>query len=38
MKKTIVVFGSSTGTCETIAQTISSRLGAEVVNIADLTA
>lgn len=38
MKKTIVVFGSSTGTCETIAQAISSRLGAEVVNIADLTA
>ena len=38
MKKTIVVFGSSTGTCETIAQTISSRLGAEVVNMADLTA
>lgn len=38
MKKTIVVFGSSTGTCETIAQTIGSKLGAEVVNIADLTA
>ena len=37
MKKTLVVFGSSTGTCENIAQTIGSKLGADVKNVADLT-
>jgi len=38
MKKTIVVYGSSTGTCESIAQTIGQKLDAEVINVADLTA
>ena len=38
MNKTIVVFGSSTGTCESIAEKIASRLGAEVMNVQDLTA
>ena len=38
MKKTIVVFGSSTGTCENIAGTIAAKLGVEAVNVADLTA
>ncbi|MDD6517489.1 MAG: flavodoxin FldA [Prevotella sp.] len=37
MAKTIVVYGSSTGTCETIAQTIGEKLGAEVINVSDLT-
>ncbi|MBQ7422043.1 MAG: flavodoxin FldA [Prevotella sp.] len=37
MKKTVVVYGSSTGTCEAIANTIGSKLGAEVINVADLT-
>ena len=38
MSKTIVIFGSSTGTCEAIAEKIGSRLGAEVLNVQDLTA
>lgn len=38
MKKTIVVYGSSTGTCESIANTIGSKLGAEVINVSDLSA
>ena len=38
MSKTIVVFGSSTGTCESIAQTIGEKLGADVINVTDLTA
>lgn len=38
MSKTIVVYGSSTGTCESIAQTIASKLGAEVIAVSDLTA
>ena len=37
MAKTIGVYGSSTGTCETIAQTIGEKLGAEVINVSDLT-
>lgn len=37
MSKTIVVYGSSTGTCEAIAQTIGEKLGAEVINVTDLT-
>lgn len=37
MSKTLVVYGSSTGTCEGIANTIGEKLGAEVVNISDLT-
>jgi flavodoxin I len=36
MSKTVVIFGSSTGTCEGIAEKIGARLGAEVVNVQDL--
>ena len=38
MNKTIVVYGSSTGTCEAIAEKIASKLGVEVMNVQDLTA
>ena len=38
MKKTIVVFGSSTGTCEEIANTIASKLGVEAINVTDFSA
>ncbi|MCR4583982.1 MAG: flavodoxin FldA [Prevotella sp.] len=38
MNKTIVVYGSSTGTCEAIAEKIASRLGVECLNVQDLTA
>ena len=38
MKKTVVVYGSSTGTCEAIAEQIGAKLGAEVMNVQDLTA
>ena len=38
MSKTIVVYGSTTGTCESIAQTLGAQLGAEVINVSDLTA
>lgn len=38
MSKTIVVYGSTTGTCESIAHTLGDQLGAEVINVADLTA
>ncbi len=38
MSKTIVVFGSSTGTCEAIAEKIAAKLGAEALNVQDLTA
>ncbi len=38
MKKTVVIFGSSTGTCESIAEKIGAKLGAEVMNVQDLTA
>ncbi len=38
MSKTIVVYGSTTGTCESIAQNIGSQLDAEVINVADLSA
>lgn len=37
MKKTIVVYGSSTGICEDIAGTIGEKLGAEVINAADFS-
>jgi flavodoxin I len=36
MSKTLVVFGSSTGTCEGIANKIGEKLGAEVVNVSDM--
>ncbi len=38
MSKTIVVYGSTTGTCEGIAQTLGEKLGADVINVSDLTA
>ncbi len=38
MNKTIVIYGSSTGTCEAIAEKIASKLGAEVLNVQDMTA
>lgn len=37
MGKTIVVFGSSTGTCESIAGKIAERIGAEAISVIDLT-
>lgn len=37
MKQTLVVYGSSTGTCQSIAETIGSKLGAEVVDVASLS-
>lgn len=37
MKKTLVVYGSSTGTCQGIAEKIGSKLGAEVVDVASLS-
>ena len=38
MNKTIVVYGSSTGTCEAIAEKIAQMLGCEAINVQDLTA
>lgn len=38
MNSTIVVFGSSTGTCEAIAEKIASKLGVEAINVQDLSA
>lgn len=37
MNKTIVIFGSTTGTCEIIAGKIGNALGAEVINVTDMT-
>ena len=37
MNTTIVIFGSSTGTCEAIAEKIASKLNCEAVNVQDLT-
>jgi flavodoxin I len=38
MNTTIVVYGSSTGTCEAIAEKIAQKLECEVINVQDLTA
>lgn len=38
MNATIVVYGSSTGTCEAIAEKIAQKLGCEAINVQDLTA
>ena len=38
MKKTVVIYGSSTGTCEEIAGKIAEKLGVESMNVADMTA
>ena len=37
MNATIVVYGSSTGTCEAIAEKIAQRLGCDAINVQDLT-
>ena len=38
MNATIVVYGSSTGTCEAIAEKIAQKLGCEAINVQNLTA
>ncbi len=38
MNATIVIYGSSTGTCEAIAEKIASKLGCEALNVQDMTA
>ena len=38
MKKTLLVYGSSTGTCESIAKNIADKLGVEATNVTDMTA
>ena len=38
MNATIVIYGSSTGTCEAIAEKIASKLGCEAINVQDLSA
>ena len=38
MNATIVIYGSSTGTCEAIAEKIASKLGCKALNVQDLTA
>ncbi len=38
MNATLVIYGSSTGTCEAIAEKIASKLGCEAMNVQDLTA
>ena len=37
MKKTIVIYGSSTGSCQSIAETIASKLGVEAIDAADIS-
>ena len=38
MNATIVIYGSSTGTCEAIAEKIARKLGSEAINVQDLSA
>ena len=38
MKSTVVIYGSSTGTCQSIAESIASKLGAEAVDVSSLDA
>ncbi len=38
MSKTIVVYGSSTGTCEAIAEKIAQKLGCDALNVQDFSA
>ena len=38
MKKTVVVYGSSTGTCQSIAETIASKLGVEAIEVTNFNA
>lgn len=37
MNSTIVIYGSSTGTCESIAEKIAQKLGCEILNVQDLS-
>ena len=36
MKSTIVIYGSSTGSCQGIAETIASKLGVEAVDVTSI--
>lgn len=36
MKSTIVIYGSSTGTCQAIAETIATKLGVEAVDVTSI--
>lgn len=36
MKPTVVIYGSSTGTCQSIAESIASKLGVSAVDVANL--
>lgn len=36
MKSTIVIYGSTTGTCEAIAEKIASKIGARILNVQNL--
>ncbi len=36
MKKTVVIYGSTTGSCEDYANRIASKLGADVFNVTDV--
>lgn len=36
MKATVVIYGSSTGTCQSIAESIASKLGVEAIDVANL--
>ena len=38
MKATIVIYGSSTGTCQGIAETIASKLGVEAIDVTSMSA
>ena len=38
MKSTIVIYGSSTGTCQSIAETIASKLGVKAVDVTNIDA
>ncbi|MCH3981559.1 MAG: flavodoxin FldA [Prevotella sp.] len=37
MKQTVVVYGSSTGTCESVAQAIAQKLGVQVIDVSALS-
>ena len=36
MNKTIVIYGSSTGTCQAIAEKVASELGCEAIDVQNL--
>lgn len=39
MKKTVIIYGSSTGTCQSIAETIANKLGvSDILDVAEVTA